>query len=120
MIAPVREIRNIFTSSTNTNPTQNYCLPTMYQDNNTGMDILKEKSPNNYNEVRDRLVSCNPSISRDTSISSTKSSITYHERMEQNNSMDVDDPPTRTPPLSYLMRQLKRKLFVLVRQLRTR
>jgi len=120
MVAPMREIRNIFTSpSTNTNPTQNYCLPTVYQDNDTGMDILKEQSPDNFHEVRDRLFSHNFSISRNTSISSTKSSVAYHERMEQNNGMDVNDLPTRTLPLSYLMRQFKRKLFVLVRQLRT-
>jgi len=100
MVASVREIRNIFTSSsTNTNPTRNYCLPTVYQDNNTGMDILKGKFPDNYNEVRGRSVSCNTSISRDTSISSMKSSVAYHERMEQNNSMDVDKPPNKDSSL---------------------
>jgi len=63
------------------------------------MDILKEKSPDNYNEVRGRSVSRNPSVSRDTSMSSTKSSVAYHERMEQNNGMDVDDPPNKDPSL---------------------
>ena len=71
----------------------------MYQDNDTGIDILKGKSPDNYNEVRGRSVSHNPSISRDTSMSSTKSSVAYHERMEQNNSMDVDNPPNKDPSL---------------------
>jgi len=114
MVVSIREIENIFTSSsTNMNLTQNYYLPTVYQDNDTGMDILKGKSPDNYNEVRSRLVSHNPSISRDTSMSSIKSSVAYHERMEQNNSMDVDDPPNKDPflELSYETTQEKTLCF---------
>ena len=39
MVVPIREIRNKFTSSsTNTIPTQNSILPTVYQDSNTVMD----------------------------------------------------------------------------------
>jgi len=73
------------------------------------MDILKGKSPDNYNEVRGRLVSCNPSISRDTSMSSTKSSVAYHERIEQNNGMDVNNPPNKNSflELSYKTTQEK-------------
>ena len=42
MVTPVREIRNKLTSSsTNMNLTQNFVLPTVYQDNDTGIDILK-------------------------------------------------------------------------------
>ena len=62
-------------------PTQNSVLPTVYQDNNTRMDILKGQSPDNCDKVRDRSLSFNPSISRDTLMSSTKSSEAYHERM---------------------------------------
>ena len=53
MVVPIREIRNKLTSfSTNMNPTQNFVLPTVYQDNDTGMNILKEQSPDNYDDVR--------------------------------------------------------------------
>ena len=101
----VREIRNIFTSSsTNTIPTQDSVLPTVYQANNTGMDILKEQSPDNYDEVRGRTLSHISNISRDTSISFTISSEAYHERMVQNNAMIVDDKDNNkdvSPELSY-------------------
>ena len=109
MVAPVRELRNIFTSSfTNTSSTRNYRLPTVYQANDTGMDILKGRSPDNFDEVRGRTNSHNSSSSRDTSMSSTKSSVAYHERMEQNNGMDVDDPPKdSSPELSYETTQEK-------------
>jgi len=32
-------------------PTQDSILPTVYQANNIGMDILKGQSPNNYDKV---------------------------------------------------------------------
>jgi len=38
-------------------PTQDSVLPTVYQANNTGMDILKEQSPDNYDEIRERMLS---------------------------------------------------------------
>ena len=70
----------------------------MYQANNTGMDILKGWSPDNFDEMRGRMNSHNSSSSRDTSISSTKSSVAYHERMEQNNGIDVDNPSKDLSP----------------------
>jgi len=92
MVAPIREIRNIFTSSsTNMIPTQDSILPTVYQANNTGMDILKGQSPDNYDEVRGRMLSHISNISRDTSMSSMISSVAYHERMAWNNAMVVDN-----------------------------
>ena len=92
MVAPIREIRNIFTSSsTNTIPTQDSILPTMYQANNTGMDILKELSPDNYDKMRGRMLSCISNIFRDISMSSTISSKTYHERMAWKNAMVVNN-----------------------------
>ena len=82
MVAHVREIRNIFTSSsTNMIPTQDSVLPTVYQANNTEMDILKGQSPDNYDKVRERMLLCTSNISRDTAMSSTISSEVYHERM---------------------------------------
>jgi len=91
MVASVRELRSIFNSlSSNMSATHNFNLPTVYHVNNTGIDALQGSSPENLNKVRGRSLSFNPSLSRESSISSTKSSIPYHERMEQNNSMDVD------------------------------
>ena len=110
MVAPIREIRNIFTSSTNTIPTQDSILPNMYQANNTGMDILKELSPDNYDEMRGRMLSCISNIFRDISMSSTISSKTYHERMAWKNAMVVDNEDNNkdvSPELFYETSQEK-------------
>ena len=57
-----------------------------------GIDILPGYSPDNYNEVRGRRVSHKSQGSRDSSMSSTKSSVVYHERMECNNEdINMDD-----------------------------
>ena len=67
------------------------------------MDKSSGISPRNNVEIRRRTFSIEINLSRDTSMSSTRSSIIYHERMA-NNSMDVDpDPPTDSPALSYEM-----------------
>jgi len=71
--------------------THNFNLPTVYHVNDTGMDASQGLSPENLNEVRGRSLSFKPSLSRESSISSIKSSIPYHKRMEQNNGMDVDE-----------------------------
>ena len=74
------------------------------------MDILKEQSSNNYNEVRDRLLLCNSSISKNTSISSAKSSKVYYERIEWNNAIVVDEDNNNSnvsPELSYKTSQEK-------------
>jgi len=66
-----------------------------------GMDFLPGPTPDNHNEVRGRNLSTNRSVSRDSSMSSTKSSVTYHERMV-NNGMDIDEEPVESAPaLSY-------------------
>ena len=54
------------------------------------MDFLPEPIPDNHNEVRGRNLFTNSSISRDLSMSSTKSSVTYHEKIV-NNSMDINE-----------------------------
>ena len=100
IVASVRDIRNIITSSsTNTTPTQNSILPTVYQVNNTGMDILKGWASDNCNKMRERMFSQSSNVSRDTSMSSTKSSVVYHKRMEKNNDMDINKDVS--PGLSY-------------------
>jgi len=105
MVMSVREIRNAFTSSsTNTIPTQDSILPTVYQANNIWMDILKEQSPDNYNEVKGRTLSHTSNIFRDTSMFSMISSKAYHERMAWNDAMVADDDNNNkdiSPELSY-------------------
>ena len=69
------------------------------------MDILPEYSPNNYDEVRGRRVSHKSQGSRYLSMSFTKSSVIYHERMECNNEdVNMNDD---SHALSYKMTQEK-------------
>jgi len=49
------------------------------------MDILPGYSPDNYNEVRGRRALYKSQGSRGLFMSSTKSLVIYHERMEHNN-----------------------------------
>ena len=69
--------------------------------NHTGMDIPAGFVPVNSFEVRERTSSTEKNYSRDSSMSSTWSSIIYHERIA-NNSMDIDQEPANdSPALSY-------------------
>ena len=62
MVVPNRELANkFFFSSSNIQSSQT--LPTMYQDINIEIDILKGYSPDNYNKVRGRMLSYNSNIS---------------------------------------------------------
>jgi len=71
---------------------QDFQLPTVFSLNCTEMDILPGYSSNNYDEVRGRRVSYKSQGSRNSSISSTKSSVIYHEKIEYNNEdVDMDD-----------------------------
>ena len=66
------------------------------------MDIFSGIAPDNYDEVRGRSLSANANISRDSSMSSTRSSVAYHEKMERNNAMIIDDDTNdSSPALSY-------------------
>jgi len=66
-------------------------LPTVFPSRGTGMDFLAGPFPDNFDEVRGRPLSTNRNISRDSSMSSTKYSVVYHERIVNNNIMDVND-----------------------------
>jgi len=89
-------------------PMQTFVLPTVSFPSNTGMDFFAGPSPDNYNEVRGRPLSTKGNISRDLSMSSTKSSVAYHERMECNNAMVVDEKMDDiSPALSYEEEQEK-------------
>ena len=90
--------------------TQDFSLPTVYQANNTGMDILKGQSPDNYDEVRGRTLLCISNISRNTSMSSMISSKAYHEKIAWKNAMVVDDEDNNkdiSPELFYETSQEK-------------
>ena len=96
MVAPIRELVNKYfpttkISSTITSHYQASTLPTVFPSRGIGMDFLTGPSPDNFNKVRDKSLSTNRNISRDSLMSSTKSSVTYHKRMANNNTMDVDD-----------------------------
>ena len=83
MVAPVRDLGNKFSSTTsNMSSSSLLNLPTVSSISNTGMDIFSGIAPNNYDEVRGRSLSANANISRDSSMSSTRSSVAYHEKME--------------------------------------
>ena len=83
-------------------------LPTVPFKSITGMDIFSGIAPDNYDEVRGRSLSTNVNISRDSSMSSTRSSVAYHGKMEQNNAMIIDDDPNNSSPaLSYEDKQEK-------------
>jgi len=56
------------------------------------MDRLSSgPSPDNFDEVRGRTPTSKSQVSRDSSLSSTKSLVAYHERIESNNAMDIND-----------------------------
>ena len=48
-------------------------------------------SPNNVDKVRGRTPIFKSSVSRNLSMSSTKSLVVYHKRMKNNNDMNIDD-----------------------------
>ena len=69
------------------------------------MDILVGSAPDNFDEMRGGNSSTNKNISRDMLMSSTISSVAYHERMV-NNGMDIDsEPVNNSPDLSYEIEQ---------------
>jgi len=116
MVAPIGNIVNkvffpsTFSSSTMSN-SQTFVLPTMFSPNYIGMDIPAGPVLVNGSEVRGRTFSTEKNYSRDTSMSSTWSSVIYYERMA-NNGMDVDlEPANNSPASSYRTEQEKALYF---------
>ena len=116
MVAPIGNIVNklffpsTFSSSTTSN-SQAFVLPTAFPSNYMGMDIPIGPVPVNSSKMRGRTSSTEKNYSRDTSISSTWSSVIYHERMA-NNGMDVDpEPANNSPALSHRTEQEKALYF---------
>ena len=80
---------------------QAFALPTVLFSNNMRMNILAGPAPDNFDEVRGRNSFTNKNISRDSSMSSTISSVAYYERMV-NNGMNIDsEPVSNSPALPY-------------------
>ena len=77
-------------------------------DPNTGMDKSTETIPVTNSDSRGKTSSIERNLSRDTSMSSTCSSVIYHKRVTMNNDMDIDsDPPIDVPALFYKEEQEK-------------
>jgi len=109
MVVLVRDLGNkLSSSSLNTHSQQAFNLPTVLLPTNTGMDILLGNISDNYDKMRGRIFSLQTQISRVLSLSLTKLSIVYHERMELNNIMNVNvDMENDSPRLSYETSQEK-------------
>jgi len=103
MVVPNRELANkpFFSSSTNSFPSQTNTLPTVDLFNNTGMDFLKEQTPDNNDKVRGRKLLHSLNSSKDNSMLSIASSRPYHEKIEQSNDMDVNNNNNSLSELSY-------------------
>ena len=68
-------------SSTTTNlPYFDFSLLTVFPENHMRMDLPTEFVPVNSSKVRGRTLSTEKNHSRDSSMSSTMSSVIYHER----------------------------------------
>jgi len=76
---------------TNMLPTLTFELPTVSSASNTGMDLSSGSYPDNYDKVRGRNSFTNKNTSRDLSMSSTMSSVAYHNRITINNGMDINE-----------------------------
>jgi len=80
----------------------------MFHSNNVGMDIFARFAPDNYNEVRGRTLLTKEQTFRDSLMSSIKSFIIYHEKIEHNNTMNIDiNMDNNSPALSYETSQEK-------------
>ena len=103
MVAPNRELANksFLNSSTYAIPPMNTNLPTVKPRNTIGMDFFKGQNPDNFDNVRGRKPSRSPNSSRDTSMVSSTSFIPYHEKMEKNNKIDINNNGNSSPKLSY-------------------
>jgi len=92
MVVPIRDLENksvLFSS--NIHSQQNFQLPTVFLMNYIGMnDFISGSSPDNFDNVRGRTFSSKLQVSKDSSMSSTKSSVIYHKKMECNNTIDID------------------------------
>ena len=80
-------------------------LPTMSSSANMGMDLSFRNISDNYDEVRDRTAFPNLQSFKASFISSSKSLVAYHVRMENNNNLEdnVNMEPINNFQLSYVI-----------------
>ena len=72
------------------------------------MNIITGNIPDNYNKMRDRISLPKVQFSRESSMSSTKSSVAYYEKIELNNAINKDvDMVNDFLALSYEISQKK-------------
>ena len=113
IVVPIGNTANKFifsptSSTTITSHNLQIFLPTVNAHINTGMDKSTGTNPSTNNKARGRFSQIEKNLSRNTSISSTYSSVIYHERVIMNNGMDVDsDPPTESPAPPHRTKQEK-------------
>ena len=116
MVVPIGNLVNKLFSSSNfsfstmTN-SQAFSLPTVFPSSSMEMDFLPEPIPDNHNEVRGRNLFTNSSISRDLLMSSTKSSVTYHEKIV-NNSMDINEELVKLTSALFYETEQKRAICI--------
>jgi len=65
------------------------------------INIQSKLAFNNVDELRDRTLFSNKSISKNVSMFFTKSSVVYYERMTTNNTNNNDNLVNASPELSY-------------------
>jgi len=110
MVAPNRELVNksfLNSSIYDIPPSTNTNIPAVDPLKSIGIDIFKGQNPDNYDDVRDRTNSYSPNSSRDASMVSSTSSISYHRKMEKNNGMEIDNNNNAFQELSYKTLQEK-------------
>jgi len=113
MVAPIGELVNKHLSATSFSstdmiPPQDFILPTMFPLNNIGIDFFAGSPPDNYDEVRGRFLSTKEYHSRNLSMSYIKSLVAYHNRIEHNNDMVIDNKMVDgSPGLSHRTEQEK-------------
>ena len=113
MVAPIGNTVNKFISPSTLSTTimshnlQTF-IPTVNESSNTGMNKSTGTNPVNNSNSRGRTFGIERNLSRDTSMSSTCSSVPYHKGVTMNNGIDIDsNPPTDFPALSYEEEQEK-------------
>ena len=103
MVVPIRDLGNKSSFiMTNISSTLTFELSAVSSTSNIGINLPSGPYPDNYDEVRSRNPFTNKNTSRDSSMSSTISSVVYHERMANNNDVDDDvDMNNNFPALFY-------------------
>jgi len=117
MVTPIRELVNKYflttkISFTITSHYQASTLPTVFPSRSIEMDFLAGSSPDNFDKIRGKSLSTNKNISRDSSMSSTKSSVMYYKRIANNNVIDINDKKVDNSLALFYETDLKKALHI--------